>query len=51
MALLSSLPLLLFVVLAEHGVGTSVELVAGGDPNVADCPLVAGRDAKSQSVP
>ena len=32
-------------------VGTSEELVAGGDSKVADCPLVAGRDVKSQSVP
>ena len=30
---------------------TSEELVAGGDSKVADCRLVAGRDAKSQSVP
>ena len=30
-------------------VGTSKELFAGGDPKVADCPLVAGRDVKSQS--
>ena len=32
-------------------VGTSKELVASGDSKLADCPLVAGRDAKSQSVP
>ena len=31
-------------------VGRSEELVAGGDSEVADCHLVAGRDAKTQSV-
>ena len=35
---------------AGHLVGQSVGLVAGGDTKVAECLLVAGRDAKSQSV-
>ena len=66
-ALLSSLLLVVVIaaVGCESGasgklVGTSVELVAGCRRNeqgtrcwskVADCPLVAGRDAQSQSVP
>ena len=49
-------PLVIATVGCESGasgklVGTSVELVAGGDSKVADCPLVAGRDVKSQLVP